>query len=141
MRLFINVECPKKLRVLLVIHLRIFQLQIIVKFLLLQFLDGLDIQVHEHGVEVEKGLDLLLVRHRVYGEVEIVEGEVFAVIGVLLEDEDHAVQAEDGLQDAEVLAEEKEALNVQPSWANSVELGVFLGGLVVDADVVVVDIG
>jgi hypothetical protein len=130
MRLFINVECPKKLRVLLVIHLRIFQLQIIVKFLLLQFLDGLDIQVHEHGVEVEKGLDLLLVRHRVY-----------AVIGVLLEDEDHAVQAEDGLQDAEVLAEEKEALNVQPSWANSVELGVFLGGLVVDADVVVVDIG
>jgi hypothetical protein len=123
-----------------VIRLWIFQLQIIVKFLLFQFLNGLNIQVHEHGVEVEERLDLLLVRHGVYGEVEVVEGEELPEIRVLLKDEIHAVQGEDGLEDAEVLGEEQEALDVQSPRPNCVKLGVLLRGLFVNANVVVVNV-
>lgn len=50
--------------------------------------------------------------HGVDGEVEVVEGEVLAEVRVLLEDEDHAVEREDGLEDAEVFGEEQEALDV-----------------------------
>jgi hypothetical protein len=91
-------------------------------------------------VEVEEGLDLLLVGHGVDHEVEVVEGQVLAVVRVLLEDQDGAVQAEDRLQDPEVLGEEQEALDVQLRRTDGVELGVLLGGLHVGPGVVVVDL-
>lgn len=40
---------------------------------------------------MEEGLDLLLVRHGVDGEVEVVEGEIFPEICVLFKDEVHAI--------------------------------------------------
>lgn len=90
---------------------------------------------------MEEGFDFLFMRHGVDGEVEIVEGEVFAVVCVFLEDEYHPIQGKDGFEDAEVLGEEKKALDVQSFWANCVKLGVLFGGLFVDTNIVVVNIG
>lgn len=48
------------------------------------------------------------------GEVEVIEGEVLAVIRMFLEDDGESLEGEDGLEDAEIFGEEEEGLDVEP---------------------------
>jgi hypothetical protein len=92
--------------------LRSSKLQIIIELLLLQFFNGLRIQILQHGLEMEVGFDFRLMRDRVDGEVEVIEGEVLAVICVFFEDDRESLEGEDGLEQFEVLGEEEERLDV-----------------------------
>ena len=116
-------------------------MQIIIKFLFLQFFNRFNIQIFQHGIEVEVSFDFLFMRHGIDHEVKIIEGEIFSKICVFLEDEDHPIQCKDGLEDSEVLGEEEEALDVEFGWFDDIELGVFLGRLDVCSCVVIVDVG
>ena len=76
-------------------------------------------------------------RDGVDGEVKVVEGEVLAVVGVLLEDHGESLEGEDGLEDAEIFGEEQEGLDVEALAADGGR--VFPARLVVGSMVVVID--
>ena len=89
---------------------------------------------------MEELFGLELVAHGVDHEVEVVKGEILAVVSMFFEDDGEAFDGEDGLEDVEVFAEEEVGLHDDLVGADVAEGGILLDGPVVGLGIVAVDL-